>query len=99
MTDPGEKLSRVDFSPESIILDMCMVPGRFLDTVLSINPRETAHAFSLPVEQGVHQGLLSQRPEIVIKPVDITMLVEDMGGHRPTRSFRRSQFRVAAVPR
>jgi 23S rRNA U2552 (ribose-2'-O)-methylase RlmE/FtsJ len=61
------------------ILDMCMAPGGFLATTLSINPGARALGFSLPVSQGGHKALLPSDPNVTLKFLDITMLAADMG--------------------
>jgi 23S rRNA U2552 (ribose-2'-O)-methylase RlmE/FtsJ len=61
------------------ILDMCMAPGGFLATALSINPGAHALGFSLPVSKGGHKALLPTDSNVTLKFLDITMLATDMG--------------------
>lgn len=56
-----------------------MALGGFLDTVLRHNPEATAHAYSLPVEEGEHEVLLPNAYAVKIRPVYITLLAEDLG--------------------
>ena len=62
-----------------MILDMCMAPGGFLQTALSVNPTAHAVAFSLPMGMGGHKVLIPKDEKIVLKFLDITMLAVDMG--------------------
>ncbi|KAI2640975.1 hypothetical protein GGS21DRAFT_487301 [Xylaria nigripes] len=61
------------------ILDMCMAPGAFLQVAMQQNPQAHARAFTLPVENGGHRVLMQPNPNIIIKPLDVTMLAADMG--------------------
>ncbi|KAK7404172.1 hypothetical protein QQX98_010046 [Neonectria punicea] len=67
-----------DSGPPSI-LDMCMAPGGFLATALSLNPGSRALAFSLPASMGGHHVFLPRNPKVEKKFLDITMLATDMG--------------------
>jgi 23S rRNA U2552 (ribose-2'-O)-methylase RlmE/FtsJ len=66
-------------SGSGIILDLCMAPGGFLATALSLSPGSSALAFTLPPDQGGHEVLLPPGPNVEVKLVDITMLAADMG--------------------
>lgn len=61
------------------ILDMCMAPGGFLATALSLNPSARAVGFSLPPSQGGHKILLPDNSRVTVKFLDLTMLAKNMG--------------------
>ncbi|KAK5703864.1 hypothetical protein LTR97_002877 [Elasticomyces elasticus] len=65
-------------SATSKILDFCMAPGGFLDTVLKLYPESRATAFSLAPEKGGHKVLM-QKDRAEVNYMDITMLAADMG--------------------
>ena len=60
-------------------LDLCMAPGGFLQTALSLNPGARAVAFSLPETDGGHRVLLPNSSRVDLKFLDVTMLASDMG--------------------
>lgn len=61
------------------ILDLCVAPGGYLETVMEYNRGAQALAFTLPVSDGGHQMLIKSNPDVKIELLDITMLGEDMG--------------------
>ncbi|KAF2501301.1 hypothetical protein BU16DRAFT_546594 [Lophium mytilinum] len=64
------------------ILDICMAPGGFLATALSLNPGAHALGFSLPIDKGGHKVLLPNYrndPNVTLKFLDVTMLAADVG--------------------
>ncbi|KAK1974206.1 hypothetical protein LZ30DRAFT_775460 [Colletotrichum cereale] len=72
-------LIQKDGSSQPKVLDMCMAPGGYLETVLKMNPKARAVGFSLPVESGGHRVLLPPQKRVELRLLDITMLAEDMG--------------------
>jgi 23S rRNA U2552 (ribose-2'-O)-methylase RlmE/FtsJ len=85
-------------SEHSRILDMCMAPGGFIATVLSLNPRSRTSGFTLPPSDGGHEVLLPRSTNVILKYLDITMLAEDMGvtkiqaDHPDVKNFFPKQF-------
>lgn len=71
---------RVRGTNQPNILDMCMAPGGFLATALSLNPSAQAVGFSLP-SQGGHKLRLpaDDNSRVTVKFLDLTMLAADMG--------------------
>ena len=82
-----------------IILDMCMAPGGFLETALSMNEGSHALTFSLPVINGGHKSLLPRHLNIEKRFLDVTMLAADMGveemddDHPDAENFLPRQFK------
>ncbi|KAG8158048.1 hypothetical protein KVR01_011809 [Diaporthe batatas] len=79
------------------ILDLSVVPGRFLTYALEQNPGAHALAFSLPVGQGGFPPAVEESELVRIQRLDTTMLVADMGlrvGEIPlwNRHIRRFRF-------
>ena len=80
------------------ILDMCMAPGGFLETVLKLNPGSRALGFTLPFSDGGHRVRLPNYPHVTVEYLDITMLSSDMGvssipaDHEDAKNFLPTPF-------
>ena len=74
-------------------LDLCMAPGGFLHAAMELNPHASATAYSLPVEDGVHEILFSGHHSVKVKLQDITMLAADLGSDNfPKEHADRNNF-------
>ncbi|KAF2448484.1 hypothetical protein P171DRAFT_353869, partial [Karstenula rhodostoma CBS 690.94] len=86
------------FGDDPAILDMCMAPGGFLTTAMTMNSSAQALGISLPVSDGGDKVLIPEIRGASYKFLDINMLAVDMGvndiplGHPDVEKFLPQQF-------